>query len=93
MRTDEGLETSDHFSFHRLSLKYHPLSRLQDKKKIYCDSNAHLFCTESQNRKQVKQEKEDNKKKKTRLMKYRVNGTALPKKCCQSKKAEHCPTS
>lgn len=57
-RTDEGLEASDHFSFHRLSLKRRALSRLQRerKKKIYCDFNA-LYCAALRGRTESKRGK------------------------------------
>lgn len=65
--TDEGLETSDHFSSYRLSLKLKPLSRLRWRGGVYCDSNA-LYCAALRDRteskgKQVKEGKGTKKKK------------------------------
>ena len=78
-RADEGLETTDHFSFHRLSLQRQALSRLQGEKKnsivilmpsIVPRREAEQKAGEARERRQRKREK------KARLVvKDRVDGT------------------
>lgn len=68
---------------------------------VYCDSNA-LYCAALRDRteskgKQVKEGKGTKKKKLRQTRLWKTESMALdpasPKKCCQSKEAEHCPTS
>ncbi len=101
--TDEGLQTSDHFSFHRLSLKRQPLSRLQRTKRKKKKSIVILMPSivprqeAEQKAKGSKQKQAKEPKEKAQTRRERPSRWHLillrHRSAANQKEAERCPTS